>query len=203
MPLYLQFWFVVQDIFVYLEAFLTCPLKFLKQDISLTLCSINGWKALDMRIYYIVTWILVGNFCKSQHFGGSARLKRRLYLKVHSIVNALALSPFDLEGVNNQVTFSWFILSCYSQFVHHIFQAHIWNLQPALISLIIGCKEEFWNHCRRFKKKSEIWSIFLLWHGGMENWVKLLWILVTQIFLASWKHLSTCHTTPLTPSMYE
>ena len=44
MPLYLQF-----------GSFLPEPLKLLNQDISLTLCVIHGWKALDVIVIYILT----------------------------------------------------------------------------------------------------------------------------------------------------
>ena len=67
---------------VYLETFFDNSKNILNQDISLTLCVIYDWKALDVRNNLILTWRLVGDFWKAQTFWDRTRLKQRLYLKV-------------------------------------------------------------------------------------------------------------------------
>ena len=95
MPLKLLFQFIVQDILSLLRGFLTTPLKFINQNISLTLCVIHGWKALDVRINNMWPWRLFGDFWKAQNFEDSARLKWRLYL--NCVIFSLSALPMILQ----------------------------------------------------------------------------------------------------------
>ena len=69
-------------IFCVLRHFSAILFKFTNQSISLTLCSIHFWKALDVRINITLAFLLFGDFWKAQNFNDGAGLKWRLYLRV-------------------------------------------------------------------------------------------------------------------------
>ena len=141
----------MQDILSVLRHFSAILFKFINQGISLTLCYIHFWKALDVRIDKTLAFLLFGDFWKAQNFKDSARLKWRLYLRVrprnfdfqkflktklHLVIKncyKLIFNCLNINGKYKLFSFSLYILySCYKwkwwDIYHNITKIKLYNL---------------------------------------------------------------------------
>ena len=124
----------MQDILSVLRHFSAILFKFINQCISLSLCSIHFWKALDVRINNTLAFLLIGDIWKAQNFNASAGIKWRLYLRARPKCSHSSARLSLWSSVYLHVCLSLHRLSSPTEGLHSSMRALLFPRRPVCLS---------------------------------------------------------------------